>query len=70
MHTKKLGRVEAGKKKKTETIVLKHETESQEVSQSRAYLKIHFDSTPTSVCTIDIRYDRISDTSPKMSTNS
>lgn len=40
MHTKKLGRAEAEKKKKTETIVLKHEIESQEVSQSRAYLKI------------------------------
>ena len=29
-----------------------------------------YDSVPTSVCTIDIRYDRISDTSPRMSTNS
>lgn len=38
--------------------------------QSRANLSIHIASVPTSVCTIDIRYDLISDTSPKMSTNS
>lgn len=67
MHTKKLGIADAGK---NETIVLKHEIEQWEVSQSGAFLKMHIDSVPTSVCTIDIRYDRISDTSPRMSTNS
>lgn len=38
--------------------------------QSRANLKMSIDYIPTSVCTMDIRYDLISDTSPKMSTNS
>lgn len=38
--------------------------------RSSANLSIHIASVPTSVWTIDIRYDLISETRPKMSTNS
>ena len=69
MHNKKLGTADAKKKK-----IRDNGFDVWDWIMGSFSVKGKFKNTcdyaPTSVCTIDIRYDRISDTNPRMSTNS